>query len=354
MEAAREKTLQAYFTSSATADQHLRPIMTSLNGDNSWLLSFPRPDAEREKTGKAYYHLVFEPWLNGPTNLLNSWVLQLRNSKEPAIVDGDGVAAVARQIESAAAGAKTVGTSGDSLPTPQSESQPHYIDAIFLGFHYLDHIHKPTLLTFDPSIPVIASREAQATIKPWDHFSQILTIPSLDGQAKSWRDPDTHPGHPFPSWLTTFKLLGHQELNFVTVIIWTHEMDGVEVHEAILQSPHGIRLNGGPLQAFLDSEPKTEKLALLHGLKESRIWSYMNTYGVKGGLALWRKIGGAKYWVPSHHAVLHYSGVLSKMFGINDAFPTMQCALDEEAKKGGKGDAPNMCEVENGACLVLI
>lgn len=353
MDAAREKTLREHFASSAA---NIRPIMTSLNGDNSWLLSFPRSQSERATTCKAYYHIIFEPWLNGPTSQLTSWVIHLRQSTTPAVTTAEGVAMLARQIEAAAASAVGI----DKNAFNGDAQQTRDIDAIFLGFHYLDHVHEPTLRLFDPDIPVLATPEVQAMIKPWNHFPNILTISSLDASAKSWRTPNLHPGDPFPSWLTPIRLLGHHELNYVTVLIWTHaDRNNNEIHEAILQTPHGTKLDVGPLQAFLDSEPKTEKLALLHGLKESRAMGKMNTYGAAGGLALYRRIGGAKYWVLTHHSKLWYSGILMRLLWVYDTVRTLQWALDEEANIDGKGlelpgGTPDLIEVENGHCFVLL
>ena len=351
MDVEREKTLQAHFNS----DGPLRPVMTSLNGDNSWLLSFPRPQLERALTGKAYYHIVFEPWLNGPTSHFSSWFIHLRQPQVPAVGDAEAVGAVARQIEAAAAtvaGTMNINVNNDGQHRPD-------IDAILLGFHYLDHVHEPTLRLFDPTIPVIAVPEAIAIITPWKHFTTILDISSLDVSAQSWRSKSLHPGQPFPSWLTPVRLPGHHELNYITALVWTHLADdGTEVHEAILQTPHSTRLDVGPLQAFLDSEPQTEKLALLHGLKESRAAGLMNTYGAAGGLALYRRIGGAKYWVLSHHAELWYSGFMMRLLWVYDTPRTVQWALDKEARESSKdlapkGGTPNVVDVGNGGVFVL-
>jgi hypothetical protein len=111
---------------------------------------------------------------------------------------------LARQIEAAgatAAGINKNASNGGGKHTGD-------IDAIFLGFHYLDYTHEPTIRLFDPDIPVLATPEVQATIKPWNHFSNILTIPSLEASAKSWRTPNLHPGDSLPSWLTPIRLLG--------------------------------------------------------------------------------------------------------------------------------------------------
>lgn len=127
-------------------------------------------------------------------------------------------------------------------------------------------------------------------------FHNVVLIHDLPASATSWRDLALHPGGGLPRWITPIRLSGHSELNFCLAIVWTHvDGAGAEIHEALLNSPHGTRLDSGPLQAFLDAEPATKKLAMLHGLKESHTFGYKTTLGAKGGLALYRRIGEAKY-----------------------------------------------------------
>ncbi|KAH6887420.1 hypothetical protein B0T10DRAFT_70985 [Thelonectria olida] len=350
MDKKRQLTLEEYF---ASPDVPLRPIMTSLNGDNSWLLSFPRPPPDRLALGKAFYHVVFEPWLAGSTSMLSSWVIWISLSAKPDVSDPEAIEGVIRQIEALAA-------TGISVNDSQEESSGDYtgdIDAILLGFHYLDHLHEPTLRLFNKNIPVIAIPEAVDIVKPWGHFESISTIKNFDPSFTSWQDSGLHPGEPLPSWLTPIRMPGHHELNYCLALVWSHADDsGEEVHEVMFQSPHGTRLDEGPLQAFLDSEPKTEKLAMLHGLKESYTAGMITTLGAKGGLAFYRRIGGAKYWILSHHSTLLYGGIFMRLSWTNDIHRTMDWALGEESKAGGQKadlDRPNMVQVENGGCVVL-
>lgn len=330
--------------------------MTSLNGDNSWLLSFPRPENERELIGKVYYHVVFEPWLNGPTSYLTSWMVHLRQTQSPALGDPEAIEGVIQQIETTAT--KAVGTAKVTTDGNVAQHKAEYgIDAIFLGFHYLDHVHEPTLRLFNPSIPVIGTPEAIAIVKPWNHFTTLLSLSDFDGSVPSWRDESLHPGGPIPRWLTPLRLLGHHELNYVTCLIWTYSSSNrTETHEAIMQTPHGTRLDIGPLTAFLASFPLTTKLLLLHGLKESRAAGSINTYGAAGGLALYRCIGGAKYWVSTHNQELWYSGLVMWALWVYDTRRTLSWALEQEGKgEGKKADiVPDFREVGNGKCFVLV
>jgi len=62
---------------------------------------------------------------------------------------------------------------------------------------------------------------------------------------------------------------------------------------------------------------------MLHGLKESRAAGKQNTFGVKGGLTLYRKVGGVKHSILSHHSELQYSGLLMKLLRTNDTQRTL-------------------------------
>ncbi|KAF7558147.1 hypothetical protein G7Z17_g162 [Cylindrodendrum hubeiense] len=351
MEKTRQDTLQAYF---ASPNATLRPILTSLNGDNSWLISLPRPSAER--AGRTFYHVVFEPWLAGPTSILSSWFIGITLPQLPNIPDPQAIEGAIRQIEEAAAALVT--QSSEPIDERSDGDYTGGIDAILLQFHFADHIHEATLRLFHENIPVIATPEAIEVIKPWGHFKTITTIQNLDVSSKTWRDSALHPGDPVPSWFTPIRIPGHAELNFCTAMIWSHLNDnGEEVHEAIFNSPHGTRLDEGPLQAFLDAEPQTEKLAMLHGLKESHTAWWQTTLGVKGGLAFYRRLGGVKYWLPSHHSSLAYSGIFMRLSRTLDTARTMEWGLNEEKKERGEGDEelnkPNLVEVENGGCVIL-
>jgi len=210
-----------------------------------------------------------------------------------------------------------------------------------------------------------------AILKPWNHFTSTYSINDFPTTASSWQDPSLHPGGPFPTWLTPLRLPGHHELNYITVLIWTHPSPSNKdelVHETILQSPHGIMFPNAPLSAFLASSPSTTKLALLHGLKESRAMRQINTFGATAGLRLWREMGGAKYWVLSHTSVLGYAGILMRLMGVYDTPRTVEWAVEQEKTENektekeevqgaegniGKGEVPEVVEVDNGACFVL-
>ncbi|KAL4731773.1 hypothetical protein ACLX1H_000758 [Fusarium chlamydosporum] len=324
----------------------LRPILTSLNGDNSWLMSFPRPGTEQAATGKVFYHVAFEPWLKGPADVISSWLVHIKRVKYPEIPTFESLENAIREIERVAAVRLPLLDEGYATNAGTSP-----LDAILLGFYYSDHLHPPTLKSFPSDIPVIATPPGAEIIETWNHFKTIRVINNLGPKATSWQTPNLHPGEPLPKWLTPIFLPGKNVLNFVFAIVWTHTVDGQEVHESILDSPHGVHLEEETLDAFLESEPETKKLAMLHGLKESHTGGNKTTFGAKGGLGLHRKVGGVDHWVVTHSAEMSYSGFIMRVLWTVDTHRSIEWALEEERKNDPKSheyERPNVVRVPNG------
>lgn len=103
-----------------------------------------------------------DPRLQGEAVVLSNWILALERSTTVAAADGAGVDGIARRIGAAAAGEHPVLNDGQDLISP---AETRMIDATFIHFHYLDHLHKPSLATFDLAIPVFATPGAAATIR---------------------------------------------------------------------------------------------------------------------------------------------------------------------------------------------
>ncbi|KAK7740904.1 hypothetical protein SLS53_004967 [Cytospora paraplurivora] len=363
----RVETLKTYFQSK-TDGQARRPILTSLNGDGSWLISFPLPSPSPRK---SYYHIATEAWLNGPATQGTSWFICIDLTEPPAAKNGADIDAIIREIEGAA------GSGGDTVgqETTADEEGP-WLDAIFVGFHYLDHMHQPTLLTLDKSIPLFATREAAGTVRSWGHFETVITTHDFQGSeeesGKDWRD--YHPGSPLPPWLSVFRLSGNAELIFATVIVWSHDSqehdeggDGVtrsvRKHEVLLNTPHGVNIDSPSVQAFFNSTTKTgtqpeeevEALLLLAATKESLSLGIRTTLGIAGSLAL-ERLAGPRYWVRSHDSTLRYRGALLRLIWTYDVQRTLDDGLEEEKKAQGDNvekRRPNFVDVANGRSFVL-
>jgi len=121
MASTREKMLQNHFVRGAP----LRPVMTSLNGDNSWLLSFPRPEEERPSSSKLYYHIVFEPWLTGPANIGSSWLIHITTSETAAAQTVEAIDMLIDEVEGA--GLRALGL---DCRLPSREDASSKVDAV--------------------------------------------------------------------------------------------------------------------------------------------------------------------------------------------------------------------------------
>lgn len=344
MSSNRADYIKSQFSDTA---QELRPILTSLNGDNSWLISFPRPHAERESIGKAFFHAVHDPWLTGPTSSFSTYLVFINHAAAPEVKDGAGVEEVAREIEDAAAEAGIIAKNHRQYSTPASKP---IVDAIFVNLHGPDHLHAPTLQTFDPSIPVFAAGTADEIIRGLNHFDAVYSNKDLQPGSGDWKL--LHPGGPLPEWLTIFRMTGHHMLNFCTAMIWSPSSGK---HEALLYSPHGVRVAETTLQTFFnDAVPQVQTLAILHGLKESRAFGWLNTFGVSYGLPLYRA-SNAKYWVLTHDSPLAYWGLI--MLGVREVRRTLEWGLGREAEEDGnatKLKEVNFVDVKNGDSTVLV
>lgn len=337
------------FAGDQNSSQKLRPILTSLNGDNSWLISFPRPTEDRARTGKSYFHIVHDPWLVGPAAMSPSWIVNLTLGAPAKAQSGMDVERMARNVELAA-------RKGDDPAESKDESGERCIDAILINFHYLDHLHPPTLRTFDPDIPVVASLQAAPEVRKMAHFTKVATFRDLPPGHSDWKS--LHPGDVLPPYLTVFRCTGHHELNFLNAIICTSTSPNTddEIHEAILYSPHAVRITETTVQTLLNqSTPHISTVALLMGLKESFAFGMKNTFGVEYGLQMYRQ-SGARYWVTTHNSKLKYGGIVS--YFIKDVFRTLEWGLGKEKGGDGKGEDEErqevkVCEVENGDSVVL-
>lgn len=354
-----------------------RPIITSLNGDNSWLLSFPYPTTRAPASStlnpkpkeKAYYHIAYDPWLVGPSTLLTPLFVSFSQPHPVLITSGAGVEDIARKIEAAAHYSTTIHPPS-SGSHDETETGPSPIDAILLTFEATDHMHEPTLRTFSPSIPVFCTEQVAAIVRRWGYFDTVIVTKDYVAQTPEERDEDAwrrlRPGGEddggLPPWLTFFRVPGSFFLNLAfAIIVSSPVLSGGESHEALLFVPHGIKIDAPSIGGFLEEWGETRKdasksvLGLFHAMHESYTLGIAVTSGVVGGLAL-ERLTGPRYWVKSHHALLVTGGVFPWLSWIKDVARTLRWGLEQEkknAKSRVRSGAPNLVEVENGGCFVL-
>ena len=346
-EEARKRTLRAHLRSQA--GNGLRPIMTNLNEDSSWLVSFPHPAAERDTFGKAYYHVVMEPWLTEPGEMvaLWKWFGCVQRNCVAAATNGAAVDVLVREIE-------------DITGSPGREKAG--VDAIIVGHTNDDHMDRETLITFRPSIPVFTGPGVSKKIAEWNHFEHLVDMATFGSGSSSWRT--NHSGSPLPGWLNfiSFELNNY---NFGLAMVWTHKDDGVSdydeyKHEAIMYFPHGWNARGDQdrkcIEDFLVSDPPLRTLAIMHPLKDTIVWGMRFGDGVQTGLRLWRMAKPA-HWVNTADQELQLSGVFMK--GVYNPRHTLAWGLFmERMGKGGSEDIseldrPNFVDLVNGYNYIL-
>lgn len=355
----------------------------------------------RENGGRKrrFYHVVVDPWLKGPATMVSPWLVFIERTEPAAVSDADGVEALVREIEELAAASQGHAFEEDSDAQPQ---QP-LVDAIFIKVHLLDHLHRPTLETFDKRMPVFATTEAAPIIRGWGHFDTVVDFRDYkryDGDNSSTENPlgasdvstadrashwkSFHPGCPLPEWLNVFRLVGDWYVELATVLVWSHESQtkhresgtGNEQHEFIINTPHGVDVNTESVAAFFEDNVRNHSnntargvappgsvatmdcLAMLAGLKDSYSFGVRETVGVERSLQLERK-AEPKYWVKSHDLPLRVGGAVFRIRMTKEVIRTLEYGLEEEAKarlKENKADClrkPNLVKVGNGSCFVL-
>lgn len=346
--------LKAHF---GTHAQQLQPILTALNSDNSWLVSIPRPLKDRAATRKFYYHIVYEPWLVGPAIAFFSWVMTITLPATPVYQSAHDVEALVREIEQTAA--ECIGR--HEQPNDSEDGAISPIDAIWIGMGIEDHLHEPTLRLFNPAIPVFATADSAKTIRSWEHFRTIVTTADINAdQGASWLE--LHPGAPLPPWLHIFRLPSSNMLQWANVLVWERTDDtgaaGVPAYEALVASPHGIRLEEPAAATYVGGlEPAVKTTAILHPLKESFSFGMRTTLGAPGGLAL-QRASKSRYWISSADSALKYWGLVALF--TRDVFHTMPQALEkEETQRRRQGKtAPlslpgQFVRVDMGSSIVL-
>ncbi|RDW57609.1 hypothetical protein BP6252_13691 [Coleophoma cylindrospora] len=327
----RAQVLQA---SAVQTEAVLRPVITYINGDVAWLVSFPRPTSDKSVGGKVYYHAVIDPWFGQPSLVVTSFLLEMKLGRDAGLFSRAAIDAAIVEIELAA---------GNSLDPTDADPA---VDAVFVT-GMAEHCHKESLLQFSISTPVFAVAAAASTIGPWGHFDTVVTMLSCDPSKTPWKEG--HPGSPLPAWLTAFPPTVTRINNFGLALV-TSVNDSV--NELILMAPHGISADETSIKGFATT---VKMLALVAPLKDSYVFGVQAVLGVKDGLAI-GQAAGMQYYVRSGDFVsLKYRGLIS--WFLSDVPRDLEWGADELKKQLGAAKAdkqPTLVEVENGGSYVLV
>ncbi|KAK2052547.1 hypothetical protein LY76DRAFT_583285 [Colletotrichum caudatum] len=301
-----------------------RPILTLVNGDNTWLLSVPRPAGTK---GKAFCHVLVDPWLGGHADLASGWIIRLRLKEKPALGSIGAIEDWIQEVETACG-------------TTDAE-HGRWLDAVLVTHTNLDHLHEPTLRTLGQSVRVLAVEDAAATMSAMGHFGNITIVPDFV-RGEEWPATPDMPGS-----LSIFRLQSEGDRTRLchAVVIGIPTNDGKS--EAILYTPHGVKPEA--VEATRKANPGASFLAMLHPLNKAG--AIVTTRGVAEGLRIERE-NSVRHWVNTHDDHIDYGGALSYIMQYGRT--TLEQGLEQEAREKGKGGRkPNYVVVANGGSHIL-
>ncbi|WYZ41227.1 hypothetical protein EsH8_V_000122 [Colletotrichum jinshuiense] len=313
-------------TLNSTSSTRKRPILTLANGDNTWLISIPRPTGS---PGKAFYHILQDPWLSGPSDAFYSWVLRMQHREKEAFGDVQAVEDWIQGIEEAVGGTKG--------------EQEWWLDAVLVTHINTDHLHEATLRSFPPSMKIFAVEGTETVISAMNHFDSVTVVPDFT-RGEQW--PTTPE---VPEGLSIFRLQDesgmYPYIHHAMIIGISTESGG---NEMILYAPHGVE--PGIVDAAREVNPDANILAMLHPINESGVG--VKTKGVSNGLKIERR-NKPKYWFNTHNDKIQYTGILS--WFLQHGRTTLERGLEEEAKEGGEEhQKPNFVVLGNGDSYILV
>ncbi|KAL8649696.1 MAG: hypothetical protein Q9210_004247 [Variospora velana] len=342
------------------ASQLSRPILTHLNADTSWLLSLPYPVGEPHPPGRKLFHVLIDPWLQGPQSDLASWFSQQWHATASSVQTISELNTRLKELETLASA-----SSATSAGEPNTSSHVEYesvalncVDVIVVSHEFTDHCNRATLEEVSPDTPIFATKAAARLISSWQHFRHVYPVASFSKQRHDWRNtsPDA-----LPSWLGISRIITKRDaLHFHSAILLTFNIRSSaqdEATEGIIYSPHGILANG--LEMLSLASPRINVLALLHGLHDIKLGVRQLNLGAHNALRAQRTCG-AKYWVSTHDEVKKAGGIVSRF--LKRKVWTVDEVLQDENRKAEKNGASSpiadmqdvhFANLESGESLIL-
>jgi hypothetical protein len=332
-----------------------RPILWHLNADSSWLLSLPYPDDALCPLKRRRFNILIDPWLRGSQSDLAGWFSTQWHKVPSSVQTIQELNQVLRSSEDARSAAIGISRLEDGLERTSSPvpTQENYIDAVICAHEFSDHCHRQTLEEVDPSVPCFATSKAATLIQSWNHFEQVVEVPSF-GKRSDW----TATSSTFlPQWLGIAQLVRKFDPicfhSAVAIFFNGSTASGRDGVEAVLYSPHGIRAKD--VRCMAAADPPVNPLALIHGLHSVSIASMRQlNLGAPNGFECLRTLK-ARYWIGTHDEVKVPEGFLAP-FLRRKAF-SHQGVLKGKAVDQGEADLlrdrSNYVELANGQHLLL-
>lgn len=277
--------------------QHGRPVLTHLNADTSWVLSLPHPVGASCPAGRSLFHILIDPWLQGPQSDLASWFSQQRHVIASSVQTISELHACLK-ISEASVQIQYSRSRGHTNNASRTDSHAEFlscIDMVVVSHEFTDHCNRATLQEIPRDTPVFATQAAASLISSWHYFHQVHLIPSFSNWKYDCRKPLPIP---LPSWLGIARITTKKDaLYFHSAILITFDIRSNladESIEGIIYTPHGIPADG--LEMLSSAEPRISVLALLHGLHDIKISFKQLNLGAHNALRA-QRVCGAKYWI---------------------------------------------------------
>lgn len=286
------------------ASQQRRPILTHLNADTTWLLSLPYPIGVSHPSERNFFHILIDPWLQGPQKDLASWFSQQWHMTASSVQTIAELNARLKDLETVVQ--RQSSTSPERIikasHAASSSDTPNYIDMVVVSHEFTDHCNRATLQEVPSDTPVFATEAAARLITSWHHFRHVHLIASLSKREEGQRNtsPDA-----LPTWLGISRITSKgNALYFHSAILITFSIrpiSGDEAIEGIIYTPHGILADD--LRIVSSASPRIDVLALLHGLHDIKLSMKQLNLGGHNALRA-QRICGAKYWVSTRKSFL--------------------------------------------------
>lgn len=133
-----------------------RPILTHLNADTTWLLQLPYPRHALPASGRTFFNILIDPWLQGPQSDVASWFSKQWHVVEPSVKTIAELEDSLREIHEIT---QCLGVSQKTSRKRWSHGllERSYIDLLVISHEFTDHCHRQTLQEVSKDVPVHAT-----------------------------------------------------------------------------------------------------------------------------------------------------------------------------------------------------
>ena len=324
---------------------HDRPVLTHLNADTTWLVSYPYPDGSSVPKNRKRFNILIDPWLIGPQSDYYSWFSTQWHAFKSSVQNISELELILREAESIDGGNEDQGTSLS------------YIDAVILSHEFTDHCHEATLKELHSTVPVFATTKAAELIRSWIHFAAVHDIVPFE-PTTDWRKTSTDP---LPPWLGMSRLFtGSDALYYHSaVIICSQSPNDPDSAEGLIYTPHGVE--SASFSTIASAQPQVTTLALLHGLHDISLKKMKQlNLGAHNALKA-QRILESKYWIGTHDEIKHGGGLIGRFFlsrkqiSVEEALRQEKSRASElrEVFESEKTAPPKFYDLKSGDSLVL-